>query len=61
MGHVGDALRRRFLEPEEAKLILLTRLADVPLTRLAVGSGRTAETLRRRRRAAEVRLRMAVA
>lgn len=61
LGHVGDALRRRCLDPDEARLILLTRLADVPLSRIAVGSGRGPETLRRRRRAAEARLGAAVA
>ncbi len=61
LGHVGDALRRRCLDPDEARLILLTRLADVPLSRLAETSGRRPETLRRRRRAAEARLVAAVA
>lgn len=60
LGHVGDALRRRCLDPDEARLILLTRLADVPLSRLAESSGRRPETLRRRRRAAEARLAVAV-
>jgi hypothetical protein len=61
LGHVGEALRRCRLDPDEARLILLTRLADVPLSQLAVGSGRGLETMRRRRRAAEARLAAAVA
>jgi hypothetical protein len=61
LNHAGEAMRRCRLDPDEARLILLTRVADVPLSQLAVGSGRGLETMRRRRRAAEARLASAVA
>jgi hypothetical protein len=56
LGPVSNALRHRHLDPDDARLILLTRLADVPLRRLATDSGRRPETMRRWRRAAEARV-----
>ncbi len=61
LGHVGEALRRGRLLPDDARLIVLTRLADVPVSELASAGGLGSETIRRRRRAAEAQLAAAVA
>ncbi len=61
LGHVADAMRHGRLEHDDARLILLTRLADVPISELASAGGLGAETIRRRRRVAEARLGAAVA
>ena len=49
------------LEPATARLIVLTRVAGVPLEHLATAEGRTAATLRKRRNRAEAKLRAALA
>lgn len=61
LGHVADAMRHGCLEHDDARLIVLTRLADVPISELASAGGLGAETIRRRRRVAEARLGAAVA
>ncbi len=61
LGHVGEALRQGCLQRDEARLILLTRLADVHISEFAIVGGLGAETIRRRRRVAEARLGAAVA
>ena len=58
---VEEAVRMRHLRPDEAQLIVLTRVADVPFAQLAEEQGTLPQTLRRRRLRAEAALADAVA
>ena len=53
---VDEATRRNTVTPDEARLILLTRVGDVPISRLAQEQGCLVHSLRRRRLRAESRL-----
>jgi DNA-directed RNA polymerase specialized sigma24 family protein len=58
---VSEAVRRGRLPHAGARVILLTRVADVPVEDLATASGVKAQTLRQHRRRAEAALAAAVA
>ena len=58
---VCDAVREAQIPPQDARLILLTRVLDVPVEEQARETGRKAQTIRKRRRTAEARLAAAVA
>lgn len=53
---VDHAVREARLSPDGARLIVLTRVLDVPVERLAAETGRKAQTIRKRRRQAEAQL-----
>lgn len=50
---VGDALRRRAIRRSDARIIVLTRIFDLPVEELAVENGCLPHSLRRRRLRAE--------
>lgn len=50
---LGDAVRRRVVSLDDARLVALTRIHDVPVDRLAVERGVSPQSLRRRRLRAE--------
>ena len=58
---VDEALRRKYIGPREARLIVLTRLLDVPIDDLAAEHGCLPHSMRRRRLRAESVLAAAVA
>jgi hypothetical protein len=58
---VDEAVRRRRLRLDDARLILLTRVADVPMAEIAAEQGCLPHSLRRRRLRAEAALAAAVA
>lgn len=53
---VAETVRRGGVQPSAARLILLTRVLDVPIEELAVETGTKALTLRKRRQRAEMAL-----
>jgi hypothetical protein len=58
---VEEALRREYIAPNDARLILLTRVLDVPIDDLAAERGCLPHSLRRRRLRAESALAVALA
>ncbi|MEW6473866.1 MAG: hypothetical protein AB1679_16565 [Actinomycetota bacterium] len=58
---VGEAVRRGRLRPSGARLILLTRVLDVPIDELAEATGTKSLTLRKRRVRAQAALAAAAA
>jgi DNA-directed RNA polymerase specialized sigma24 family protein len=58
---VCHAVREAELPPDGARLILLTRVLDVPVEELADETGGKSQTIRKRRRRAEALLAAAVA
>lgn len=61
LGLVGEAVRRGLLSRENARLIIVSRIGDVPLAELAALEGCELQTMRRRRLRAEARLLLLVA
>jgi hypothetical protein len=53
---VAEAVQRGALSPEGARVIVLTRVADVPIAELATRQGEDARAVRQRRRRAELSL-----
>lgn len=50
---LGDAVRREVVSPDDARLVALTRIGDVPVHGLAIERGVLPQSLRRRRLRAE--------
>jgi len=61
LGLVDEAVRRRRLRLDDARLIVLTRVGDVSMVELAAERGCLPHSLRRRRLRAEAALAAAVA
>jgi hypothetical protein len=56
LGLIDEAVRTRKLRIEDARLIVMSRVAGVPTAELAAGSGCAPQSLRRRRQRAEAAL-----